>query len=118
MVNSPLQMDMFLNMQINKMKTLIIFLFLSISCKAQQVDKVAHFGVGYVLGATSSAITNKQKPIVNISIGVGTGLVVGTCKELYDKSKGGQFNYKDLGATVFGSVVGVITIRYTIRKTI
>jgi hypothetical protein len=111
-------MDMFLNMQINKMKTLIIFLFLSISCKAQQVDKVAHFGVGYVLGATSSAITNKQKPIVNISIGVGTGLVVGTCKELYDKSKGGQFNYKDLGATVFGSVVGVITIRYTIRKTI
>ncbi len=100
------------------MKTLIIFLFLSISCKAQQVDKVAHFGVGYVLGATSSAITNKQKPIVNISIGVGTGLVVGTAKELYDKSKGGQFNYKDLGATVFGSVVGVITIRYTIRKTI
>jgi len=100
------------------MKTLIIFLFLSLSCKGKQVDKVAHFGVGYVIGATSSALTNKQKPIVNISIGFGAGLVVGTAKELYDKSKGGQFNYKDLGATVLGSALGTITIRYTIRKTI
>jgi hypothetical protein len=100
------------------MLKILIPMAFCISCKAQQVDKVAHFGVGYVLGATSSALTNKQKPIVNISIGVGTGLVVGTCKELYDKSKGGQFNYKDLGATVLGSVLGTITIRYTIRKTI
>jgi hypothetical protein len=111
-------MDMFLNMQINKMKTLIIFLFLSLSCNGQQVDKVAHFGVGYVIGATSSAVTNKQKPIVNISIGIGTGLVVGTAKELYDYRVKGQFNYKDLGATVLGSALGTITIRYTIRKTI
>ena len=100
------------------MKTLIIFLFFSLSCKGQQVDKVAHFGVGYVIGATSSALTSKQKPVVNISIGFGTGLVVGTAKELYDKSKGGQFNYKDLGATVLGSALGTITISYTIRKTI
>jgi hypothetical protein len=100
------------------MKTIILFLLISFNSISQQVDKVAHFGVGYVLGATSSALTNKQKPIVNISIGIGTGLVVGTCKELYDKSKGGQFNYKDLGATVLGSALGTITIRYTIRKTI
>jgi len=100
------------------MKTLIIFLFLSLICKGQQVDKVAHFGVGYVLGATSSAVTNKQKPIINISIGVGTGLIIGTAKELYDYRVKGQFNYKDLGATVLGSALGTITIRYTIRKTI
>jgi hypothetical protein len=100
------------------MKTLILFLLISFNSNSQQVDKVAHFGVGYVLGATSSALTNKQKPIVNISIGIGTGLIIGTAKELYDKSKGGQFNYKDLGATVLGSALGTITIRYTIRKTI
>jgi uncharacterized protein YfiM (DUF2279 family) len=100
------------------MKTLIVFLFLSLSCKGQQVDKVAHFGVGYVLGATSSALTSKQKPIVNISIGVGTGIIIGTAKELYDYRVKGQFNYKDLGATVLGSALGTITIRYTIRKTI
>jgi hypothetical protein len=100
------------------MKTIILFLLISFNSISQQVDKVAHFGVGYVLGATSSALTNKQKPIVNISIGVGTGLIIGTAKELYDKSKGGQFNYKDLGATVLGSALGTITIRYTIRKTI
>lgn len=100
------------------MKKLILFLLISSNANSQQVDKVAHFGVGYVIGETSSALTNKQKPIVNISIGIGTGLIVGTAKEIYDKSKGGQFNYKDLGATVLGSALGTITIRYTIRKTV
>jgi hypothetical protein len=37
---------------------------------------------------------------------------------LYDYRVKGQFNYKDLGATVLGSALGTITIRYTIRKTI
>ena len=100
------------------MKTIILFLLISFNGVSQQVDNVAHFGVGYVLGATSSALTNKQKPIVNISIGVGTGIIVGTAKELYDYRVKGQFNYKDLGATVLGSALGIITIRYTIRKTI
>ncbi len=100
------------------MKTIILFLLISLNANSQQVDKVAHFGVGYVIGATSSALTSKQKPIVNISIGIGTGLIIGTAKELYDYQVKGQFNYKDLGATVLGSALGTITIRYTIRKTI
>jgi len=100
------------------MKTLILFLLISFNAISQQVDKVAHFGVGYFLGATSSALTSKQKPIVNISIGIGTGLIIGTAKELYDYRVKGTFNYKDLGATVLGSALGTITIRYTIRKTI
>lgn len=100
------------------MNILILFLLISFNANSQQVDKVAHFGVGYVLGATSSAVTNKQKPIVNISIGIGTGIIIGTAKELYDYRVKGAFNYKDLGATVLGSTLGTITIRYTIRKTI
>jgi hypothetical protein len=101
-----------------KMKTLIIFLFLSLSCKGQQVDKVAHFGVGYITSATTSALANKQSPWKSITIGIGSAFAVGTVKELYDCSKGGKFNFKDLGWTTFGGGLGAVTIRFTIRSTI
>lgn len=98
---------------------LILILILSFSCKAQHVDKVAHFGVGYVSSATTSALTNKQTPWINITIGIGTAFVIGTSKELYDCNKNNvKFNWKDLGWTVAGGAVGAITIRYTIRSTI
>jgi uncharacterized protein YfiM (DUF2279 family) len=101
------------------MKTLIIFLFLSLSCNGQQVDKVAHFGVGYVATATTSALLSKKSPFVNITVSLGTAIVIGTAKELYDlKVKKTVFNGKDLFWTVMGGASGIVTIRYTIRKTI
>jgi uncharacterized protein YfiM (DUF2279 family) len=101
------------------MKTLIIFLFLSLSCNSQQVDKVAHFGVGYITTSTTSALLSKQSPLVNITVSLGTAVVIGTAKELYDlKVKKTAFNCKDLFWTVMGGASGIVTIRYTIRKTI
>lgn len=102
------------------MKKLIIILLLIVSfnCKAQQVDKVAHFGVGYIASATTSALISKQTPWKNLAIGIGSSVVIGTAKEIYDYRVKGVFNYKDLGATVFGGVLGSVTIRYTINKTI
>lgn len=98
---------------------LILILLLSFTCKSQQVDKVAHFGVGYITSATTSALTNKQSPWINITIGVSTAFIVGTGKELYDCNKNNvKFNWKDLGWTVAGGVAGSITIRWTIRNTI
>ena len=99
------------------MKKLIILL-ISFNGYSQQVDKVAHFGVGYVASATTSALMSKQTPWKNIAIGIGSSVVLGTAKELYDYNKKGVFNYKDLGATVLGGVLGSVTIRWTIRKTV
>ena len=99
------------------MKKLIILL-ISFQGYSQQVDKVAHFGVGYIATATTSALMSKQTPWKNLAIGIGSSVVLGTAKELYDYNKKGVFNYKDLGATVLGGVLGSVTIRFTIRKTI
>ena len=93
-------------------------MLISFNGYSQQVDKVAHFGVGYVASATTSALMSKQTPWKNIAIGIGSSVVLGTAKELYDYNKKGVFNYKDLGATVLGGVLGSVTIRWTIRKTV
>ncbi len=103
------------------MKKIIIILLLIVSfnCKAQQVDKVAHFGVGYIASATTSALISKQTPWKNFTFSVGTAIVLGGAKELYDmKVKNTAFNGKDFFWTVIGGGSGAITIRYTINKTI
>lgn len=94
---------------------LILLLLIAFNSYSQKVDKVAHFGVGYVIGATTSALTSKQTPLVCISIGVCSGFVVGTAKEIYDYLDYGKFNFKDLGATVLGSGLGSVTIRIAIK---
>ena len=101
------------------MKKLILFSLISFNANSQQVDKVAHFGVGYIATSTTSALLSKQSPFVNITVSLGTAVVIGTAKELYDlKVKKTAFNSKDLFWTVMGGASGIVTIRYTIRKTI
>ena len=60
-------------------------------------------------------ITSSKKTILNyIIIGIlGAGILAGVTKEVYDKSKGGQFNSFDLGATAFGSALS--TMVFTVR---
>jgi hypothetical protein len=57
-----------------------------------------------------------QKPIITFSVGVGSALLIGTVKEFYDYYDYGNFNLKDLGATVLGGAVGSFTITYTINN--
>lgn len=100
------------------MKKLIILL-ISFNGYSQQVDKVAHFGVGYITSATTSALMSKQTPWKNITVSFASAVVLGGCKELYDlKVKKTAFNGKDFFCTVMGGASGIVTIRYTIRKNI
>ena len=104
------------------MKNLFIALLLASSTHAQiQTDKVAHFGVGYVTGAVSSSIVlinsnGKNEWFKSLAVGFGSGLIIGTGKELYDQWKYGGFNWVDLGATVLGSTLGSVTIKISINR--
>jgi len=98
-------------------KLLLLFLFLSISCKAQviQNDKLLHMGGSYVIssGVTSlvyNKTNNKEKSII---VGLAVSLLVGGIKELCDK-KQGDSDWNDMLANTLGASLGVATIRIAI----
>lgn len=105
-----------------KIILLISTLFFSITSFTQiQTDKVAHFGVGYITGVASSSIIlthtkGKNEWFKSVGIGIGTGIVIGTGKELYDEWKYNGFDFKDLGVTVLGSALGSVSIKITITQ--
>lgn len=91
----------------------ILILFTTI-CTAQiQNDKLKHFGVGAVVGSgayyfTYKATENKAKSVL---ASIGSSLLIGLGKELYDSRKGGTgFDNADLLATGFGGFTAGITI--------
>ena len=103
-----------------KTLTLIALLFASSSFAQIKTDKVAHFGVGYVAGSltTGTALSlgnGKGEWWKSLAVGFGSGLIIGTGKELYDQHKYSGFNWQDLGATVLGSTLGSVTIRVTLK---
>lgn len=102
-----------------KALVLIALLITSTSQAQIQTDKVAHFGVGYVSGAIAAGITKPTKLtwFKSIALGFGTSAVLGVGKEFYDQSKGKEFSYKDIGATVMGGVLGSVSIKIVIFKT-
>lgn len=104
-----------------KNRLLILILGLSLNSSAQVVDKVAHFGVGYVTGAVSSGITltnsnGKNEWLKSLSVGIGSSLALGIGKEVYDYYDYGKFDFKDLGATVLGGALGSVTIKISINR--
>tara|TARA_R110000772_G_C13267938_1_gene435956 strand:- start:1015 stop:1362 length:348 start_codon:yes stop_codon:yes gene_type:complete len=98
------------------MKITILALLLSLNLFGQvkfpAVDKTAHFGVGYVLGTTVSlGLRAKGMPIHKTIVwGIGTSLVAGFAKEIYDKKRGYLFDDEDLMSTVFGGFIGSATV--------
>lgn len=104
------------------MKKLLIALLLAQSANAQvQTDKVAHFGTGYVAGSVSNSIVlinsnGKHEWWKSVGVGIGSGLIIGTGKELYDQWKYGGFDWVDLGSTVLGSTLGSVTIKISINS--
>lgn len=91
----------------------ILILFTTI-CTAQiQQDKVLHFGAGAVVGGVAYAVTydvtkNKTKAVL---ASIGSSLLIGLGKELYDSRKGGTgFDNADLLATGLGGFTAGITI--------
>lgn len=103
-------------------KLLFMALMFASTCNSQiQTDKVAHFGVGYVAGSLTSSITlinsnGKNEWWKSIGVGIGSGLILGVGKEMYDQHKYGGFDWKDLGCTVLGSALGSVTVKLTINR--
>ena len=75
-------------------------------------DKLAHMGAGYVLGTTVSlALRAKGMPVHKTIVwGIGTAMVAGIGKEIYDKKKGFLFDDGDAMSTIFGGLVGSATV--------
>ena len=76
-----------------------------------QVDKAAHFGLSSVMVQTSMrgfALVSNDPHITStnrICSSILT-LSVGVAKEVYDRSRGGEFSYPDLAADGLGVVTG------------
>lgn len=65
------------------------------------VDKVAHFGVGYIITDVSLSLG------FSVPVSLGLGVLVGASKEVYDFYFGGNCEALDFAATSFGSVVSL-----------
>lgn len=91
-----------------------ILILLTTICTAQiQADKIKHFGAGAVVGAGAYYLTYKYTESKNKAFlaSIGSSMLVGLAKELYDSRKGGTgFNSADLLATGAGGFTIGITI--------
>lgn len=105
--------------KLEKMKrvlfTLVLCSFLLTTSMGQaiQTDKVMHYSVGFIIGATTTSLledrVGKTKAIM---IGFGVATVAGIAKELlYDEMlRKGNTETLDLGATMLGGLSGSIVI--------
>lgn len=92
-------------------------LFSSCTGQAIPTDKVLHFSIGYMIGATTTSLLEERlgKPKA-IAIGFGVTTSIGLIKELlFDKVlRKGTTEFEDLGVTMLGGLSGslVITINF------
>lgn len=94
------------------MKTLIFILISFASFSQVQVDKVAHLGIGYIAGTTTTLYLNaKGLPLhKSVPIACGVGGLLGLGKELYDHHKVQNFDSEDLFVTFMGGFLGSCTV--------
>ena len=104
------------------MKTILILTaVLCLRTATAQTDKVAHFGVGFVVGSASASIAlnnsnGRAEWLKSVSVGFAAGAVLGAAKELYDWCDYGVFNWQDLGATAAGGGFGGISVKIYINR--
>ena len=92
---------------------MILFILSIKNCSAQiPKDKQLHFGAGVVISGWSYTIPIDQTGWKPVIYGLSGSVIAGGAKELYDlTTKTGHAEWKDLGATILGSIVsvGIIT---------
>lgn len=103
------------------MKQITILLLLAFGMKAQRFDdKNAHFLAGQMISTNVGAtyyLIKPYKPFKACLVGFIAGSVAGVGKELYDSRKGGTgFNKADLTTTMWGALVGSVTLRVGIHE--
>ncbi len=97
------------------MKSIVLLILLLAFNSNAQTDKVAHFGVGYVASATTTAICQRYEIRHPVLLGIAVGTVLGIGKEAYDKYSGkGTPSYGDAFSTIGGSVLGSFTVKISI----
>lgn len=67
-------------------------------------DKVMHLEACALISSVVSVYVH------NVLIGAIAAIVVGVLKELYDKSTGEEFDWKDLAADVVGAEFGAVAV--------
>ncbi|WP_196886008.1 hypothetical protein [Aureivirga sp. CE67] len=103
-----------------RLTLLLLFTMVTFSLQAQGTkyeDKIMHYGAGNFVAASTSVFYNmitpkeKRSKIWKSVFCLASATLVGLGKELYDKSApNGQFDVKDLGATMLGGLTIVIVI--------
>lgn len=74
-------------------------------------DKTLHFTGGALIGSSVYMYVHYKtdNKILSLVASVASGIIVGTAKEFYDKSKGGRISNDDIAFTVSGSFGGALT---------
>ena len=108
------------------MKPTIIILLLAFGMKAQRFDamlkddKNIHFICGQTISSTVGSayfLIKPYKPFKACLVGFVAGSLAGLGKEIYDNRKGGSgFDSEDLKVTIWGSLVGSVTLRVGIHE--
>jgi hypothetical protein len=97
------------------MKTLLLTI-LPFFAMSQPIDKMLHFGAGYIIGSATSAMTYDFKINNHIEIGIGAATAFGLGKEIRDQYVYKGFDVMDAVTTVAGGVFGSMCIKIAINK--
>jgi len=79
------------------MKNIILRLY---NLALSNVDKLLHFSISYAIVLT---LILKVSPLV----GILTGVLLGIAKEIFDKVRGGKFDFLDLFADALGIILAI-----------
>lgn len=105
-----------------KKLAIIVILLLSLLSKGQTgnyipdappIDKMAHFGAGFIISSTIYHIVEDKKKAFTIAFASGVG--VGFLKEGFDYSQGRPFSWGDIKATAFGALAGTVSYKIIIN---
>jgi hypothetical protein len=69
-------------------------------------------------GSSSISLFSTKSKILSIILGTSAGLTASVLKELFDKSCGYDFNWKDIGYGTIGTAIGesIFYIQFTFPK--
>ena len=94
-----------------------LFLFSTLQAQSNKYnDKIMHYGAGNFAAASTSVFYNllipeeKRSKLWKSVFCFASATFIGVGKELYDRKTHGEFDYKDLGATMLGGLTIVIVI--------
>jgi len=94
----------------------ILLTILPLFAMSQPIDKMLHFGAGYIIGSATSAITYDFKINNHIEIGIGAATLAGLGKEIRDEHVYQGFDIMDAVATVAGGVFGSLIIKISLNR--